>query len=150
MTELMPMLSKLNAYMNTVATTPLGTGAWRDSLYHFAMFGMTQQLQVDMKAVTTMLIVGAVSAFGGAYLNAERMSVDIKNYATSQNEFRAEMRQYMRDDAIEKKSVNDRLTRQEIMLQAHVASAIDNAIMQRGSMDGMSGMQGHENGRTKK
>jgi len=131
----MPWLAKLNANM-------------REHIYQFAMFGVTQQLQVDMKAVVSMLVVGAVSAFGGAYINSERTAVELKQYAAAQIEFRKEVRDFFRENAVETRSVNDRLTRQEILLQSHIASAIDSALnmKQNSDMSGMSG-NGNRNGR---
>lgn len=133
-----PWLAKLNANA-------------RESIYQFALFGVTQQLQVDMKAVVSMLVVGAVSAFGGAYINSERTAVELKQYAAAQVEFRKEVRDFFRENAVETRSVNDRLTRQEILLQSHIASAIDSALnmghqSNRNGMSGMSGMNGNKNG----
>lgn len=134
----MPWLAKLNANI-------------RENIYQFALFGMTQQLQVDMKAVVSMLVVGAVSAFGGAYINSERTAVELKQYAAAQVEFRKEVRDFFRENAVETRSVNDRLTRQEILLQSHIASATDTALNMnhqsgRNGMSGMSGMNGNKNG----
>ena len=130
-----PWLAKLNANV-------------RENIYQLAMFGMTQQLQVDMKAVISMLVVGAVSAFGGAYINSERTAVELKQYAAAQIEFRKEVRDFFRENAVETRSVNDRLTRQEILLQSHIASAIDSALNMnhQSGRNGMSGMNGNKNG----
>jgi hypothetical protein len=91
------------------------TGKFKDALYSFAMFGMTQQTAVDMKAIVTMVVVGALSAFGGSFLTARDNAFELKQYAKAQEEFRIEMRQYMRESTIEVRSLSDRLTRQEIM-----------------------------------
>lgn len=91
------------------------TGKFKDALYSFAMFGMTQQTAVDMKAIVTMVIVGALSAFGGSFLTARDNAFELKQYAKAQEEFRIEMRQYMRESTIEVRSLSDRLTRQEIL-----------------------------------
>ena len=130
-----PWLAKLNANV-------------RENIYQLAMFGVTQQLQVDMKAVISMLVVGAVSAFGGAYINSERTAVELKQYAAAQVEFRKEVRDFFRENAVETRSVNDRLTRQEILLQSHIASAIDTALNMnhQSGRNGMSGMNGNKNG----
>jgi hypothetical protein len=127
-----PWLAKLNANM-------------RENIYQFVMFGVTQQLQVDMKAVVSMLVVGAVSAFGGAYINSERTAVELKQYAAAQVEFRKEVRDFFRENAVETRSVNDRLTRQEILLHSHIASAIDSAL-NTGHQSNRSGMNGNKNG----
>lgn len=128
----MPWLAKLNANI-------------RENIYQFALFGVTQQLQVDMKAVVSMLVVGAVSAFGGAYINSERTAVELKQYAAMQVEFRKEVRDFFRENAVETRSVNDRLTRQEILLQSHIASAIGTALnmKQQGTNGGMDGINGN-------
>ena len=102
----------------------------KDSIYSFALFGMTQQTMVDMKAIGTMVIVGALSAFGGSFLTARDNSFELKQYARAQEEFRVEMRQYMRELTVEVRSLSDRLTRQEIMLNA------------THPQNGMSGMNG--------
>ena len=91
------------------------TGKMKEAIYSFAMFGMTQQTMVDMKAIGTMVIVGALSAFGGSFLTARDNAFELKQYARAQEEFRVEMRQYMRESTIETRSLADRITRQEIM-----------------------------------
>ena len=90
----------------------------KDSIYSFVLFGMTQQTMIDMKAIGTMVVVGSISAFGGAFLTARDNSFELKQYARAQEEFRVEMRQYMREATVEVRSLSDRLTRQEIMLNA--------------------------------
>lgn len=118
---------------------PTLIGKFKDALYSFAMFGMTQQAVVDMKAIGTMVIVGGLSAFGGSFLTARDNAFELKQYAKAQEEFRIEMRQYMREQTIEVRSLADRLTRQEIMTNAiHAPNAGGN---------GMAGMNG--NGRSK-
>lgn len=94
------------------------TGKMKDALYSFAMFGMTQQTVVDMKAIATMVIVGALSAFGGSFLTARDNAMELKQYAKAQEEFRTEMRLYMRESSTEIRSLSDRITRQEIMSSA--------------------------------
>ena len=91
---------------------------FKDSIYSFVLFGMTQQTMVDMKAIGTMIVVGSISAFGGSFLTARDNAFELKQYAKAQEEFRIEMRQYMREATIEVRSLSDRLTRQEIMLNA--------------------------------
>jgi len=111
-------------------------GKLKDGFASLVFFGMTQQAVVDMKAIATMVIVGGLSAFGGSFLTARDNAFELKQYAKAQEEFRIEMRQYMREQTIEVRSLADRLTRQEIMTSAINAP---NA--------GMSGMAG--NGRSK-
>lgn len=103
-------------------------GKLKDGFASLVFFGMTQQTAVDMKAIVTMIVVGALSAFGGSFLTARDNAFELKQYAKAQEEFRVEMRQYMRESTIEIRSLADRLTRQEIM-----TSAI-------GQQQGMSGM----------
>ena len=88
---------------------------FKDSIYSFVLFGMTQQTVVDMKAIGTMIVVGALSAFGGSFLTARDNAFELKQYARAQEEFRVEMRQYMRESTIETRSLADRITRQEIL-----------------------------------
>ena len=87
----------------------------KDAIYSFAMFGMTQQMQVDMKAALTAIVIGGVSAVGGSYLTSRDNARELAAYAKAQEEFRIEMRQYMRENSVEIRSLNDRMTRQEIM-----------------------------------
>lgn len=94
------------------------SGKIKEALYSFAMFGMTQQTVVDMKAIATMVIVGALSAFGGSFLTARDNAMELKQYAKAQEEFRTEMRLYMRESSTEIRSLADRLTRQEILSSA--------------------------------
>lgn len=65
MTEFLPFLAKLNSYLNAIATTHIGTGAWRDFLYSFAMFGMTQQqkgmLEQHIGTVLQVMVVGLLA-----------------------------------------------------------------------------------------
>ena len=91
------------------------TAKLKDAIYSFALFGMTQQTVVDMKAIGTMIVVGALSAFGGSFLTARDNAFELKQYARAQEEFRMEMRQYMRESTIETRSLADRITRQEIL-----------------------------------
>ena len=91
------------------------TAKLKDAIYSFALFGMTQQTVIDMKAIGTMIVVGALSAFGGSFLTARDNAFELKQYARAQEEFRVEMRQYMRESTIEARSLADRITRQEIL-----------------------------------
>ena len=94
---------------------PTLIGKLKDGFASLVFFGMTQQTVVDMKAIATMVIVGALSAFGGSFLTARDNAFELKQYAKAQEEFRIEMRQYMREQTIEVRSLADRLTRQEIL-----------------------------------
>jgi hypothetical protein len=110
------------------------TGKLKDAIYSFALFGMTQQTMVDMKAIGTMVIVGGLSAFGGSFLTARDNALELKQYARAQEEFRIEMRAYMRDATVEIRSLSDRMTRQEITSSAYHAG--------QNGMPAMSGMNG--------
>lgn len=90
----------------------------KDAFSSLVMFGMTQQMQVDMKAVATAIVIGGVSAVGGSYLTSRDNARELAAYAKAQEEFRIEMRQYMREQTIEVRSLADRVTRQEIMASA--------------------------------
>jgi hypothetical protein len=109
----------------------------RESIYQFVMFGMTQQTMIDMKAIGTMVIVGALSAFGGSFLTARDNAFELKQYARAQEEFRVEMRLYMRESTTEIRSLADRMTRQEITTNAYHAG-----------QNGMNGTSG--NGKAQK
>ena len=109
-------------------------GKLKESIYSFVLFGMTQQMQVDMKAVATAIVIGGVSAVGGSYLTSRDNARELAVYAKAQEEFRIEMRQYMRESAIELRSLNDRVTRQEIMTGMSGMSG------NNGQPSGMSGM----------
>lgn len=104
-TEHMPWLTKLN---NSV----------RESIYQFVMFGMTAPQILNTQTVTTAVVVGVLSAFGGSYLTAERTAVELKQYAREQGEFRTEMRTYMRDQAAELRVIYDRQARTEASIAA--------------------------------
>jgi hypothetical protein len=109
-------------------------GKLKDGIASLAFFGMTQQTVVDMKAILTMIVVGALSAFGGSFLTARDNAMELKQYAKAQEEFRIEMRQYMRESTIEIRSLADRLTRQEIMTST---------LHQGNGMTGMAGTNGN-------
>ena len=104
-----------------------------DNLYQVAMYGVTQQTMIDFKAIATMIVVGGLSAFGGSFLTARDNAFELKQYARAQEEFRVEMRTFMREQSIEVRSLSDRLTRQEVI------SGVGN---QRDAMGGMGGMNG--------
>jgi len=87
----------------------------KEAFASFVFFGITQRMQVDMKAVATAIVIGGVSAVGGSYLTARDNARELAAYAKAQEEFRLEMRQYMRESTIEIRSLSDRVTRQEIM-----------------------------------
>lgn len=108
---------------------PTLLGKLKDGFASLVFFGMTQQTVVDMKAIATMVIVGGLSAFGGSFLTARDNAFELKQYAKAQEEFRVEMRQYMREQAIEVRSLADRLTRQEILTST--------------AQNGNAGMAGH-------
>lgn len=97
-------------------------GKLKDGISSLVFFGMTQQTMIDMKAILTMVIIGSLSAFGGSFLTARDNAAELKQYAKMQEEFRIEMRQYMRENSIEIRSLSDRLTRQEITTSTYHAT----------------------------
>ena len=125
------MIEQLSEHLPWLAKANYNAREW---IYQFALFGMTQQTVIDMKAILTMIVVGALSAFGGSFLTARDNAMELKQYAKAQEEFRIEMRQYMRESTIEVRSLADRLTRQEIMTST---------LHQGGSTNGMAGMNGN-------
>lgn len=102
-----------------------------ENLYQVAMYGVTQQTMIDFKAIATMVVVGGLSAFGGSFLTARDNAVELKQYSKAQEEFRIEMRQFMREQSIEVRSLSDRLTRQEV---------ISATVHPRDGISGMGGM----------
>ena len=104
----------------------------KDAFAHLVFFGVTQQTMIDMKAIVTMVIVGGVSAFGGSFLTARDNAFELKQYSKAQEEFRTEMRLYMRESTLEVRSLADRMTRQEIITSSGV----------QGGMSGMFGPSG--------
>lgn len=112
------------------AADPSLIGKLKDGFASLVFFGMTQQVAVDLKAIVTMVIVGGLSAFGGSFLTARDNAFELKQYAKAQEEFRIEMRQYMRESTIEIRSLADRVTRQEILSSSppqHGMSGMSNA-----------------------
>lgn len=107
-------------------------GKIKDGFSSLVLFGVTQQTAIDLKAIITMVIVGALSAFGGSFLSARDTAFELRQHAKLQEEFRVEIRQYMRESSVEIRNLSDRLTRQEIVT----------ATMHQTGMAGMSGMEG--------
>lgn len=105
MMEHMPWLTKLN-------------NSAREWVYQLVMFGMTAPQVLNTQTIGTAVLVGILSAFGGAYLTAERTAVELKQYAREQGEFRTEMRTYMRDQAAELRVIYDRQARTEASIAA--------------------------------
>ena len=90
----------------------------KDTIYSFAIFGMTQQVQIDMKMIISSIVVGVLAAFGSSYVAADRTSTKLEQYAREQAEFRQEMRSYMRDRNAEVLSIYERQARIEATLNA--------------------------------
>ena len=93
-------------------------GKFKEAIYSFAMFGMTQQVQIDMKMVISSIIVGVLAAFGSSYVAADRTSTKLEQYAREQAEFRQEMRSYMRDRNAEVLAIHERQARVEAKVDA--------------------------------
>ena len=119
-------------------------GKFKEGFASLVFFGMTQQTVVDMKAIATMVVIGGLSAFGGSFLTARDNAAELKQYAKAQEEFRVEMRLYMREQNTEVRSLDNRTTRLEIL-----TSALHPPRPQQDGMTGMSGMSGMNNGNRK-
>ena len=116
LSEHLPWLAKANANA-------------REWIYQLVMVGMTAPQVLNTQSIATALVVGVLSAFGGAYLTAERTAVELKQYAREQSEFRIEMRTYMRDREADLRGIYDRQAKTEATL----------ASIQANGMPGQSG-----------
>jgi len=103
LSEHLPWLAKANANA-------------REWIYQLVMVGMTAPQVLNTQSIATALVVGVLSAFGGAYLTAERTAVELKQYAREQSEFRIEMRTYMRDREADLRGIYDRQAKTEATL----------------------------------
>ena len=90
----------------------------KDAIYSFTLFGMTQQVQIDMKMIISSIVVGVLAAFGSSYVAADRTSTKLEQYAREQAEFRQEMRSYMRDRNAEVLAIYERQARVEAKIEA--------------------------------
>jgi fructose-bisphosphate aldolase class 1 len=109
----------------------------KDSLYQFAMFGMTTPQLVDTKVVVTAIIIGVASAYTASYVNAERNAVKLDGTIQrldqsnrEQAEFRAEIRAVMNQRNGEYQAILERQARVEAVMQA---------LHPQSGMGGMSG-----------
>ena len=67
----LPWLAKLNANM-------------RENIYQFVAFGMTAPKLVNTQTVITGLVVGAISAGGGAYLTVQTVATKVEMILSQQ------------------------------------------------------------------
>ncbi len=111
LSEHLPWLAKANANA-------------REWIYQLVMVGMTAPQVLNTQSIATALVVGVLSAFGGAYLTAERTAVELKQYAREQSEFRIEMRTYMRDREADLRGIYDRQAKTEATLASIQANGM--------------------------
>jgi hypothetical protein len=61
-THVIPWLAKLNAYLNSIALTPINTEPLKDALYSFVLFGMTtpqkQMLEQHIGTIMQIMVIG--------------------------------------------------------------------------------------------
>lgn len=105
--EHMPWLAKLNYNI-------------RESIYQFALFGMTSPQIVDTKVVMTAIIIGVGSAYAASYANAERNAVKLdatiqrlEAANREQAEFRQEIRATLTAVNSDRAEIGARLSRVE-------------------------------------
>ena len=67
--EQMPWLAKLNANA-------------RESIYQFVMFGMTSPKLLNTQTIMTALVVGVLSAAGGAYLTVQNTATKVEMFSS--------------------------------------------------------------------
>lgn len=107
------MIEQLSEHMPWLAKANANAREW---IYQLVMVGMTAPQVLNTQSIATALVVGVLSAFGGAYLTAERTAVELKQYAREQSEFRIEMRTYMRDREADLRVIYDRQAKTEATL----------------------------------
>ena len=85
---------------------------------HYLLIGATvaRDSIAPSDILKTFIAIG-LSAFGSAYLTTERTSVKVDQYAQAQSEFRQEMRQFMREQAVEIAGLRDRMARTETVIE---------------------------------
>ena len=69
----------------------------KESFASFALYGATQQTQINTSAIATSIVVGVLSAMAATYLQSDRTANDLKREAAASSEFRQEVREYMRN-----------------------------------------------------
>ncbi len=104
----------------------------KDSFVSFALYGATQQTQINTSAIATSVVVGVLSAMAATYLQSDRTANDLKREAAASAEFRQEVREYMRNQGDKLVAVSDKTTRLEVQIAA-----------MNGAMQGMGGMNGN-------
>ena len=65
MTEYLPLLGKVSNFLNDIALTKIDTDPFKDAIYSFALFGMTQQqkgmLEQHIGTVLQIMVVGLLA-----------------------------------------------------------------------------------------
>ena len=100
----------------------------KDSFTSFALYGATQQTQINTSAIATSIVVGVLSAMAATYLQSDRTANDLKRESAASAEFRQEVRDYMRNQGDKLAAVSDKTAR----LEAQIAAM-------HGGMSGMNG-----------
>jgi hypothetical protein len=103
----------------------------KDSFATFALYGATQQTQINTSAIATSIVVGVLSAMAATYLQSDRTANDLKREAAASSEFRQEVREYMRNQGDKLAAVSDKTARLEVQIAA-----------MNGAMQGMGGNRG--------
>jgi len=103
----------------------------KDSFSSFALYGATQQMQINTSAIATSVVVGVLSAMAATYLQSDRTANDLKREAAASAEFRQEVRNYMQSQGDRLAAVSEKQVRLEVQMAA-----------MNGSMSGMGGMGG--------
>lgn len=93
---------------------------------------------IDPKGLITAVIIGALSAFAASYILSDRTATKLEAAQKEQQEFRIEVREYMRGRNTEILALHDRMARLETSINARTYE------IQRGidSMSGISGQAG--------
>lgn len=115
------MIEHLSEHLHWLAKANANAREW---IYQLVMVGMTAPQVLNTQSIATALVVGVLSAFGGAYLTAERTAVELKQYAREQSEFRIEMRTYMRDREADLRGIYDRQAKTEATLASIQANGM--------------------------
>lgn len=101
----------------------------KESFASFALYGATQQMQINTSAIATSVVVGVLSAMAATYLQSDRTANDLKREAAASAEFRQEVRTYMQSQGDRLAAVSEKQARLEVQMAA-----------MNGAMSGMSGM----------
>ncbi len=128
----LPWLAKLNANM-------------RESIYQFVMFGMTAPKLVNTQTIMTALVVGVLSAAGGAYLTVQNTATKVEVFASQLARIERMIENSSEISRIHQLTDETRLSRIEGALFSSNLPPAGTGDMS-GGMHGMSGNR-HSNGR---